>query len=101
MGAAGGSEKLGRELVGELLDGVRLVAVGDEEGVAGLHDDQVVDAEQGDVAALAGVEDDVVLGIDLGDRGVDSVVVADFFEVVRDGEPGIRRPPLRGTRTHL
>jgi len=36
------SEQFGRQEVGELLDGIRLVAVGDEQGVACLDDDEVV-----------------------------------------------------------
>ncbi len=38
------SKQLRRQEVGEFLDGVGLVAVGDEEGVAGLDDDEVIDA---------------------------------------------------------
>ena len=72
------------------------MAVGDEEGVFGLHDDQVVDAEQGDVGVLAGVEDDVVFRVDLGDRGVDLVVVAGSFEVFGDREPGADIVPVEG-----
>ena len=64
------------ELGAEVFDGVGLVAVGDEEGVIGLDDDEVIDAEDGDAAFLAVVEDDVVLGVELGDGAVGVVVVA-------------------------
>ncbi len=51
------------------------MAVGDEDGVIGLDDDEVIDAEEGDAGVFAGVEDDVVLGFDLGDFVVGLVSV--------------------------
>ena len=42
------SEQFGGEPVDEFFDLVSLVPIGDEEGVGGLHDDQILDAEEGD-----------------------------------------------------
>lgn len=80
-------EKFGGEEGGEFFDGVGLVAIGDEEGVFGLDDDEVIDAEEGDVGVFAIVEDDVVLGVDLGDGGVGGVLAALLGEVFGDGDP--------------
>ena len=76
---------------GEFFDGVGLVAVGDEEGVFGLDDDEVIDAEEGDVGVFAIVKDDVVLGLDLGDDGVGGVVAALLGEILGDRNPRARR----------
>ncbi|MFM2243457.1 MAG: hypothetical protein RLZ97_2313, partial [Verrucomicrobiota bacterium] len=89
-------QQLGGELGGEFFDGVGLVAVGDEEGVFGLDDDEVVDAEEGDVGAGAGVEDDVVFRLDVGDGAVDLVVFAGGLEVFGDGDPGADVIPIEG-----
>ena len=73
---------------GEFFDGVGLVAVGDEEGVFGLDDDEVIDPEESDVRIFAIVEDDVVFGVDLGDGGIGGVLDALLGEVFGDGDPG-------------
>ena len=81
---------------GEFFDGVGLVAVGDEEGVFGLDDDEVIDAEEGDVGVFAIVEDDVVFGVDLGDGGIGGVLDALLGEVFGDGDPGADVIPIEG-----
>ena len=58
---------------GEFFDGVCLVAVGDEESVVGLHDDEVIDAKEGDFDAFLIIEDNVVFGVDEGEVAVGSV----------------------------
>ena len=72
------------------------MTVGDEEGVFGLDDDEVIDSEEGDTAFGAGVEDDVVLGVDLGEVDVAAIFFADGFEVFRDGNPGSDVIPIEG-----
>lgn len=47
----------------EFFDRVCLVAIGDEECVIGLDNDEVIDAEEGDVALLARAEDDVIFRV--------------------------------------
>lgn len=89
-------EQFRRELGGEVLDRVGLVTIGDEQGVVGLDDDQVIHAEERDLGSFAGVENDIVFGIDLGDGGIDSIVVADGFEVFGDGDPGADIVPVEG-----
>ena len=81
---------------GEFFDGVGLVAVGDEEGVFGLDDDEVIDAEEGDVGVFAIVKDDVVLGLDLGDDGVGGVVAALLGEIFGDRNPRADVIPIKG-----
>jgi len=73
-----------------------LVAVGDEEGVVSLDDDEVIDAEEGDAGVFAIVEDDVVLGFDFGDLVVGLVSVALGVEVFGDGDPGADVVPIEG-----
>ena len=59
-----------RQYIGELLDGIGLVTIGNEQRVLGLHDDQVIHAEQRDAAFGARIEDDVVFRIDLSEFAV-------------------------------
>ena len=56
--------------IGELLDGIGLVTIGNEQRVLGLHDDQVIHAKQRDATSSACIEDDVVFRIDLGELAV-------------------------------
>ena len=86
-GDRGVLEEVFGELVAEFFDVVGLVAVGDEEGIFGLDDDEVIDSEEGDAGVFAVVEDDVVFGLDLGDFVVGLVSVALGVEVFGDGDP--------------
>ena len=81
---------------GEFFDGVCLVTVGDEEGVFGLDDDEVIDDEEGDVGVFPIVEDDVVFGVDLGNCGIGGVLDALLREVFGDGDPGADVIPIEG-----
>jgi len=84
------------EFVDDFFDVVGLVAVGDEDGVIGLDDDEVIDAEEGDFGAFSCVEDDVVLGVDFGEVGVGAVLLALGLEVFCDGDPGADVVPVKG-----
>ena len=84
------------QLVAEFFDVIGLVAVGDEEGVFSLDDDEVIDSEEGDTDVLAVVEDDVVLGFNLGDFVVGLVAVTLGREILRDGDPGADVIPVEG-----
>ncbi len=88
------SQKVFGKDIREFFDGVGLVAVGDEEGIFGLDDDEVIDAEEGDVGVFAIVEDDVVFGVDLGDGGIGGVLDALLGEVFGDGDPGADVIPI-------
>lgn len=89
-------EKVVWQLWAEVFDGVCLMAAGDEGGVIGLDNDEVIDTEQSDFAILTGVEDDVVLGVDFGDFGVGFVFFALSVEVFGDGNPGADVVPVEG-----
>ncbi len=77
------SKKIVREFVDQLLDVLRLVAVGDEDRVAGLHDDEVTDTEEGDAVVLV-AEDDVVSAVDDADWSVGLVSFGNGLEVLCD-----------------
>src|SRR5580765_5558293 len=53
------------EFVDELFDFALLRAIGDEEAVAVLHDDQILDAERADDVGVV-ADDDAVAGVDAG-----------------------------------
>ena len=80
-------EELFWEFVTEFFDFVGLVAVGDEESVLSLNNDEVIDSEEGDARFLASVKDDVVLRIYLGDFIVRLVAVSLRGEIFRDRDP--------------
>lgn len=80
-----------------IFDVIRLVAVGDEQGVIRLHDDQIIHAQQGDAGTLAGVEDDVVFRVDLGNFAVGGVFIALDGKIFRDGNPGADIVPVEGS----
>ena len=82
-----GSEQCLGQDVGEFFDRIRLVTVCDEEGIAGLDDDEILHAEQGDVGAGGGIENDVVARIDLRDHAIDPVFRAFLIKVFCDGDP--------------
>lgn len=83
-------------MVGELLDGVGLVTIGDQEGVAGLDHDEVIDAEEGDFDSFLFVEDDVVFGVDKCEVTVGGIVVALVGQVFGDRDPGADIIPVEG-----
>lgn len=89
-------EEVGRQNGRQFFDVIRLVAVGDEQGVIRLHDDQIIHAQQGDAGTLAGVEDDVVFRVDLGNFAVGGVLIALDGEVLCDGDPGADVVPIEG-----
>jgi len=72
------------------------VAVGDEQGVIGLHHDQVINAQQRDAGILARVEDDVVFRIDLGNVRVGGILIALDGKVFCDGNPRADIVPVEG-----
>ena len=71
-------------MVGELFNGIRLVPIGHEKGVACLHDDEVINAEEGDFDSFLVIEDDVVLGVDLSEFAVSGIVISLFVEILGD-----------------
>ena len=95
-----GNAEVLQQLLGQFLDdffdAVRLVAVGDEEAVFGLDDDEIVDAEEGDAAAVLVAEDDVVFAVDGSDLLVGLVVVRNGVEVFGDGDPRSDIVPIEG-----
>ena len=62
------------------------VAAADEEGVGGLDDDEIVDAEEGDGAWLVG-EDEIIGGFDGVEGGIRLISRGIGIEVFGDGGP--------------
>lgn len=76
----------GGHLIDDFFDFIGGVSVGDEQGIGGLDDDEVVDSEQGDLGRLVGV-DDVVVGAELGQDAFDGIAGGVGGQVFGDAEP--------------
>ena len=86
MTLAGVLAQGGGHLIDDFFDFIGGIFVGDEQGIGGLDDDEVVDSEQGDLGVLVGV-DDVVVGAELGQGAFDGIAGGVGGQVFGDAEP--------------